>query len=382
MEAHLFHNLILFGRILRGVGIDATPGRMQEVMRALRHIDVTKRGDFFLTCRTLLVKRKADYEKFSAAFDAFWQDPDSWQPDPRQGSVKQLPKQAQPIVIPPMLQKASAEEDDERDLPELDAPAIELTQTWSKQEVLRHKDFSELTTIEEAEIKQLIARMTWQLGWRQTRRFEPGKGRTPDFRRTLRHSLRNGGEILQLKQKRYKKRLRPLIVLADISGSMERYTKLLLHLLYSLTAGLDQRVETFVFGTRLTRITKQLQHKKIDQALAEVSHEVLDWSGGTRIGDSLKTFNYSWSRRVLGQGAVVLLISDGWDRGEPKLLNKEMARLNLSCSRLIWLNPLLGSPEYEPLTRGMQAAMPHIDDFMPVHNLAALDELAEHLSLL
>jgi uncharacterized protein with von Willebrand factor type A (vWA) domain len=170
-----------------------------------------------------------------------------------------------------------------------------------------------------------------------------------------------------------------LVIIADVSGSMERYTRLLLHFVYSLSEGLEQKVEAFVFSTRLTRITRQLHDRDVEEALRQVAHQVPDWSGGTRIGEALKTFNYKWVRRVLGQGAVVLLISDGWDRGDIDLLGKEMARLQRSCYRLIWLNPLLGSTEYEPLTRGMQAAMPYIDDFLPVHNLASLEDLAEHL---
>jgi hypothetical protein len=163
---------------------------------------------------------------------------------------------------------------------------------------------------------------------------------------------------------------------------MERYTRLLLHFLYGLTQGLGQRVEGFAFGTRLTRLSPHLRDRDIERALAGVSAAVVDWSGGTRIGESLRSFNYEWARRVLGGGAVVLIISDGWDRGEPDLLAKEMDRLQRSCHRLVWLNPLLGSPEYEPLTRGMQAALPFVDDFLPVHNLASLESLARHLERL
>jgi uncharacterized protein with von Willebrand factor type A (vWA) domain len=163
---------------------------------------------------------------------------------------------------------------------------------------------------------------------------------------------------------------------------MERYTRILLHFIYSLTRGLDQTVEAFVFSTRLTRITRHLINNDIERAMNEVSESVPDWSGGTRIGDALMRFNFKWARRVLGRGAIVLLISDGWDRGDPQLLAREIARLQRSCFRLIWLNPLLGSPEYEPLTRGIQAALPYIDDFLPVHNLASIESLANHLTLL
>jgi uncharacterized protein with von Willebrand factor type A (vWA) domain len=173
---------------------------------------------------------------------------------------------------------------------------------------------------------------------------------------------------------------RPLILLADVSGSMERYTRLLLHFIYSLAEGLSQEVEAFVFSTHLTPITRQLRGRELEPALQEVSQKVTDWSGGTRIGQALKTFNFRWARRVATHRAVVLLISDGWDRGDPALLETEMARLQRNCYRLIWLNPLLGSPEYEPLTRGIQAALPYIDDFLPVHNLASLEDLATHLA--
>jgi uncharacterized protein with von Willebrand factor type A (vWA) domain len=222
--------------------------------------------------------------------------------------------------------------------------------------------------------------LVWQLGERRTRRRKPGKGRLLDLRRTVRKSLRYGGEVLEWARREPKYKPRPLVIVADISGSMERYTRLLLHFIYSLTAGLDQPVEAFVFSTRLTRITRQLHGREVEAALREVGQAVSDWSGGTRIGEALKAFNFDWGRRVLGHGAVVLFISDGWDRGDVDLLRREMARLQRTCHRLIWLNPLLGSPEYEPLTRGMQAALPYIDDFLPVHNLASLEDLARRLT--
>jgi uncharacterized protein with von Willebrand factor type A (vWA) domain len=217
------------------------------------------------------------------------------------------------------------------------------------------------------------------LGERRTRRKHPGDGDSIDLRRTLRKSFNYGGEVLIWAWLEPKFKQRPLVVIADISGSMERYTHLLLHFLYSLSEGLPQRVESFVFSTCLTRITRQLKAKDIDRALQQVSSAVPDWSGGTRIGEALKAFNYLWGRRVLGQGAIVLLISDGWDRGSADLLRVEVARLQRSCHRLIWLNPLLGSEAYQPLARGMSTALPYIDDFMPVHNLASLEDLAQHL---
>jgi uncharacterized protein with von Willebrand factor type A (vWA) domain len=203
-----------------------------------------------------------------------------------------------------------------------------------------------------------------------------------DLRRTLRRSLRHGGEVLGWARSERKPKPRPLVILADISGSMELYSRLLLLFAYGLAKALEQPVEAFVFGTRLTRITRQLRGCDADGAIREVSRRVPDWSGGTRIGEALRAFNVRWGRRVLGRGCVVLLISDGWDRGEPERLRAEMARLQQSCHRLIWLNPLKGSPGYEPLTRGMQAALPHADDFLPAHSLGSLEALGRKLEAL
>jgi uncharacterized protein with von Willebrand factor type A (vWA) domain len=239
-----------------------------------------------------------------------------------------------------------------------------------------------MSSAENEEIKVMMAQLIWHMSQRRSRRRQPGRGRALDLRRSLRRNLRYGGELLEWSYLKPKFRHRPLIVIADISGSMERYTRMLLHFIYALTRGLEQPVESFVFGTRLTYITHQLRDRDVDRALRHVSHAVTDWSGGTRIGEALKSFNYDWARRVLGRGAVVLLISDGWDRGDPELLGVEIARLQRSCYRLIWLNPLLGSAEYEPLTRGMMAALPYVDDFLAVHNLSSLEDLADHMARL
>ncbi|HLI50449.1 MAG TPA: VWA domain-containing protein, partial [Thermomicrobiaceae bacterium] len=200
-----------------------------------------------------------------------------------------------------------------------------------------------------------------------------------DPRRTMRRSLQTAGVPLRLSRRKIKEKPRQLVVICDVSGSMDRYSRILLQFVYAIENGMA-RVEAFVFGTRLTRITRLIKNRSVDQAMERVAREVHDWSGGTRIGQSLQTFNTDWARRVLRNGAVVLIISDGWDRGDPDVLQREIARLQRSSYRLIWLNPLLGSPRYEPLTRGMQAALPHVDDFMPVHNMASLQALAEHLS--
>jgi uncharacterized protein with von Willebrand factor type A (vWA) domain len=195
----------------------------------------------------------------------------------------------------------------------------------------------------------------------------------------MRRALRTGGEALVLPRRTRKRRRRPLVVLCDISGSMDRYSRILLQFVYSMSAGL-RNVEAFVFGTRLTRITRLLRNRDIDEAVADVGRQVLDWGGGTRIGEALKEFNFRWGRRVLGHGAIVLLISDGWDRGDPEIIRREAARLQRTSHRLIWLNPLLGREGYQPLTRGLQAALPYVDDFRPVHNLQSLEQLGDVLS--
>jgi uncharacterized protein with von Willebrand factor type A (vWA) domain len=222
--------------------------------------------------------------------------------------------------------------------------------------------------------------MTWRLGTRETRRrVRANLGEFVDQRATLRRSLRYGGVPIDLRHRKPKRRQRPLILLCDISGSMDRYSRLLLRFVHAIEHGLDA-VEVFVFGTRLTRITRSLRTRDVDDAIASVVKAVDDWSGGTRIGESIKTFNYLWSRRVLRSGATVVIISDGWDRGDPNLLATELARLQRSCRRLIWLNPLLGAPGYQPLTQGIRAALPYVDDFLPIHNLQSMEALAKLLA--
>ena len=253
--------------------------------------------------------------------------------------------------------------------------------TYSASEATRVKDFAQFTEEEIAQAKAIIARFDWDLGTRQTRRWTPGRGTRPDMRRVVRQNLRYGGEPIAIPTRERRLVRRPLVLLCDVSGSMERYTRVLLHFAHSLARGFE-RVEAFLFATRLTRVTPEIARHGVDVAVTKVQRRVPDWGGGTRIGDALHRFHVDWARRVLGHGPVVLLISDGWDRGEPELVRKEMSRLQRSCHRLIWLNPLLGSPDYLPLTRGMQAALPFVDDFLPVHNLVSLEALAEHLNAL
>lgn len=377
----LFHNLLLFGRLLRGLGLEVDSGRMIDLVQALEAINLGNKADFYYTLRGLQVRRREDLRLFDWAFELFWQRPGEVRVGGQvrtQGTVRR----PRPVIVPPPLRPPQPTPAPQRggEGRQLDEPPIlQATLTYSEREALRRKDFAELSAEELAAIKRLLAGLAWQVGQRRSRRFRAGEGAAFDMRRTLRHNLAYGGEVLQWSHRQPRYKPRPLVILADISGSMERYTRLLLHFAYSLNKGFDAGCETFVFSTRLTRITRQLRERNVDQALRQVAQSVPDWSGGTRIGEALKAFNYGWARRVLGRGAVVLLISDGWDCGEADLLRREMARLQRACYRLIWLNPLLGGKDYEPLTRGMQTALPYIDDFLPVHNLASLDDLAARL---
>lgn len=382
MDADNFlHNLLLFGRLLRGLGLDVNPGRMMDFIHGLDYINIGQRSDFYYAARTLLVHDQKDIPLFDQAFEMFWQNPkEGWLNLPPGGIYpNHHPNKlvASYPLIEPDSKRGSLDEESPNGNGHI---LLQITRTYSDRELLRQKDFSKMTSEELEAVKVLMRLLTFRLGVRRTRRLRSGNGQRPDLRRTLRLSYKTGGEVMIWALRGPKFKPRPLVILADISGSMERYTRLLLHFLYGLAQSHNQPVEAFVFSTRLTRITRQLQDKNIERALGELSQVVHDWAGGTRTGESLKKFNYEWGRRVLGRGAVVLFISDGWDRGDVNLLGTEMARLHRSCHRLIWLNPLLGSPVYEPLTRGAQAVLPHVDDFLPVHNLASLEDLVIHLS--
>ena len=379
---HLLQNLLLFGRLLRRLGLDVHVGRMLDAVAVIDDIGVAKKGDFRATLRTLLVHRKDDLALFDEAFDVFWRQPKDPQTTMDLRSMGEQRRFRQPHVGPPPPGSSSNGADEGQDESDEDIDRIDLTRTFSAREVLRKKSFAEYTPEEFTHARAMIEELQWDLGRRRTRRWGRGDGRQLDLRRALRSSLRYGGEPIHLPTKRRKTTPRRLVLICDVSGSMERYTRMLLQFIHSLYGGLDNRVEAFLFATRLTRVTGHLDYRDIDRAIDEVSKAVPDWSGGTRIGDILRTFNYRWARRVLGWGSVVLVISDGWDRGDPALFGKEMARLQRSSHRLIWLNPLAGAENYEPLTRGMRAAMPYIDDLLPVHNLASLEDLARHLNTL
>lgn len=380
-SGHLLENLVIFGRLLRTLGVEVGPDRMMDFIRALDAIDFTNRDDFYYAARASLVSRREDLPIFDAAFAAFWRTPSHQSPRRVLNTKMQRPP-GHPLLLPPSMQNNHNQRKGDANQPPQDEPPVETIARYSPRAALRHKDFADLTPEEMQEVKDLISSFIWQLGERRTRRLERGGSVDIDMRRTIRHNLGYGGEVLRWAYRQPAYKPRPLVLIADISGSMDRYTRLLLRFCYSMARSLKQPVETFLFSTYLTRITWQFRRRNLDQALTEVGQTVSDWSGGTRIGEALRTFNVEWGQRVLGRGAIVILISDGWDRGDVDLLHREMARLKRTSYRLIWLNPLLGSPDYEPSARGMMAALPHIDDFLPVHNLASLEALADHLASL
>jgi uncharacterized protein len=375
---HVLHNLMLFGEVLRRLGLDFGTSNMLDLVRATQDIPIGRKHDFRHAARSLLVHRQQDLPVFDEAFQVFWRRPATGISTRDLRSMGEERRYRTPQVMPP---RGSDAADDPAGPPGQEQPVIDLSRTHSATEVLRAKDFAEYTPDEMAQARAMMGQLAWSPGRRRTRRSAPGPGGALDLRATIRRNLKYGGEPLELARRRPRDKPRPLVLICDVSGSMERYTRMLLQFIHTI-AGETRRPEAFLFATRLTRITRHLGHRRVNQAVTQVSRAVPDWAGGTRIGEVIKAFNFHWARRVLRGGPVVLIISDGWDRGDPALLSREMARLRRSCHRLIWLNPLLGTADYQPLAQGIQAALPHVDDFMPVHNLNSLDALARHLNRL
>jgi len=363
----LTRNWLHFGRILRGLGFDAGPARMLPFLTALTVIDSGRPDDLRTAVRIHFARRRDDLRLLDRALGAFLGAPT--------GAAVTVPsaevRETQPGETATLTGRQLKVLDDV-DAAE-GAEELEVA-SYSRVEVLRERDFDTLTEAEMAEVRRLIRLMRLPAGLTRSRRARPGGRDRLDIRRLLRRSLRFGGELLVFSWKSPTQRPRPLVLLCDISGSMERYTRLLLNFTYALKTA-STRVEAFVFATRLTRITHLLRSHDVDAALNRVMASVDDWSGGTRIGEAIETFNRRYARRVLSHGATVAIISDGWDRGDANQMRSAIARLQRSCHRLIWMNPLMGAPGYEPLTLGLQAALPFVDDFLPAHNLANLEAL-------
>jgi uncharacterized protein with von Willebrand factor type A (vWA) domain len=375
--SQLLDNLLAFGRILRREGIDVHPGRVLDVVEALGHVSLAARDEVYHACRALLVHRHEQLVIFDRVFEAFWRR--YRHPDGRIDAPLDEPRTA-PDAIDVVLALEEASDADADS--EGNEPAPERgVKIWSDQGGVADKDFAALTPDEIVEAREALSRLVWNPGMRRTRRWIRGRGARIDLRRAIAASLRSGGDVVTLPTRTRRLRPRPLVLLCDVSGSMERYSRMLLHFAHALTSR-HRRVEAFLFSTQLTRITRQLCARRPDEAIAAVSRSVPDWSGGTRIGGALKEFHRRWGRRVLNGGPVVLLVSDGWDRGDPEVLGAQIARLQRRCYRLVWLNPLIGTAGYSPLTRGLEAALPYVDDFLPARTLTNLADLATHLNAL
>lgn len=379
-------NIMHFARVLRRAGLPVGPGKVLDAIRAVEAVGVGTRTDFYWTLHSVFVNRRDQRVLFDQAFHIFWRKPDLLEKMMQlmlpSISVDQLTDQQEvqrrlSEALSPAKQPGTGEapEDAEQQLIELDA-----TLSFSAREILQSKDFEDMSGEEMTAARRAIDAMRLPVQSLPTRRFRPDpRGARVDLRKTLRQSLRGGGAMIDLARKQRLRRPPPLVILADISGSMERYARMLLHFMHAL-ANDRERVSSFVFGTRLTNITRQLRQRDVDLALGKVGASVQDWSGGTRIGHCLHGFNQTWSRRVLGQGAVVLLITDGLDRDAGDGLEREMERLHKSCRRLIWLNPLLRFDAYAPLAMGAKAMIRHVDELRTVHNLESLQQLADALS--
>ena len=373
-EADSFiENMLSLIHLLRRAGIQISSSQVMDFMRALSLVKIGERDQVYHAARCILVSRYEHLRLFETLFNAFWKAPveaprSSGQRAPR---APRHDQERQPVLVTYMARKALPTD------PELDV--ADKAGSYSELEILQRKDFSQMSSEELDAIKRLVADMRWKACFRRTRRkIANPAGHTLHMRRVMASAVRHGGVPVNLAWQSCKIKPRPLVLIADISGSMEKYSRLVLQFAYSISHSL-KNVECFLFGTRLTRVTTQLKLKNIDRAVSDAAREVLDWSGGTRIGESLAAFNHQWSAR-LGRGAIVLIVSDGWERGDVEALRTQVRYLQLRCHRLVWLNPLIGKSHYQPLVEGMAAALQYVDDFMPIHNLQSLSTLATHLA--
>ena len=382
-DGRLVANLMQFARTLRAAGLPVGPGRVLDALRAVEAVGITSREDFYWALHASFVNRRDQHDLFDQAFHIFWRNPKILE----RMMAMLLPQMRVPaqeedrVEMNRRLAEALGKENSggEGEEPAEDEIEFDAALTYSDRELLQTMDFEKMSGDELAKAKRLIAGMRLPIMDVATRRHRPDRnGARIDMRNTLRAALRSA-DAIPLRRRSVRRRHPPLVILCDISGSMSRYSRIALHFMHAVTNDRD-RVYTFLFGTRLTNITRDLRHRDIDLALENVGKKVQDWSGGTRIGQCLQEFNARWSRRVLGQGAVVLFISDGLDRDGAQGLATEMERLHKSCRRLIWLNPLLRYEGFEPKSQGAKAIMPHVDDFRRVHNLQSLADLTEVLS--
>ncbi len=382
-EGRLADNIVYFSRTLRKAGMRVGPASVKEAIEAVLAAGIGTRDDFYWTLHAVLVKRHEDHATFDEAFRLYWKSRELIEKllamfSPTAPNMKEkAPPRAAENRVSEALFEGQQKQQPPREVPELE---VDARFTFSGNEVLRSKDFAQMTAAELIEARRAISELKLPADEVVTRRYRPdARGRRTDPRAMMRQALRTGGDMV-LPQFRSPRVVHPpLVVLADISGSMSEYTRIFLHFLHAL-AEKRRRVHTFVFGTRLTNLTRQMRFRDPDEALSECTDVVSDWSGGTRIGETLHEFNRYWSRRVLGQGAVVLLITDGLERDDVGGLELEMERLHKSCRRLIWLNPLLRFDGFEARAQGVRTMLPHVDEFRAVHSLDALSGLCEALS--
>jgi uncharacterized protein len=385
-----------FGRALRAAGLQIDLGAAVDYARALTLVDIGQKATVRAAGATVFVRRKDDLEVYDRVFDRWWRARRRKRPNDGPSTMAAdeaaPPDTANEDALPSPDDERRGEEgtvdgvplpmsggDESQDEADIDGH-IASPDAYSAAEALRHRDFDRMTPAELRDAERLVDALIPHLELRRTRRYElHSHGRRLAPRAMFRRNLGTGGQLLTWVWRRPVKEPRSLVVLCDISGSMERHSRLLLRFVQALSASSEVRAESFVFGTRLTRVTRLLRDKDRDRALARVADTVNDWAGGTRIGESFRTFNQKWARRSLRSSGVVIVVSDGWDRGDPALVAAETARLRRNCHRLVWLNPLAGTPGYQPLAGGMRAAFPYVDDFLPAGTVASLERLGEIL---
>ena len=380
----LTQNIMHFGRVLRRAGLPIGPGQVLAALHAIEAVGLASRTDFYWALHAVFVNRRDQRELFDQAFHIFWRNPDILERMMQimfsdAGGTQENVRDAEEISrrLAGALNPGRDGGCEEEVVEEL---TFDATLTWSPGEALSDKDFEKLSADEIRDALAAIRHMQLPIMEVPTRRFRADpSGARVDLRRSMRAALRSGSDYIPLMKRKRRTRHPPLVIICDISGSMERYSRMILHFMHAITNDRD-RVHTFLFGTRLTNVTRYLRYKDVDAALEKVGEAVVDWSGGTRIGHCLHDFNQSWSRRVLTQGAVTVLISDGLDRDEGSGLALEMERLHKSCRRLIWLNPLLRYEGFQPKSIGIRAILPHVDEFRTIHNLESMRDLTRVLS--
>ena len=386
VQSQLHNAITVFGRFLRQAGYIVGTGEIMTAIDASSKIDLLNREDFRQALKSCLITDHKFIPLFDQLFDLYWRNPDRienvseilrklYESRLSEEEIKGMKDQIKELYN----KRLESLKEKEKNIKEDNEEKMLDVFLYSPEEILRSKRFDAYTADELEEAKKFIGQWKWEFGERKLRRLHVG--RTPhrlNIRGTIRKNIFPTQDFIELQWKERKTKVRPLVVLTDISGSMDHYTRILLHFIFTIYS-VNKHIEAFTFGTRLTRITHYLRQKDVNDALDLTNDSVEDWSGGTKIGETLEAFNRTWARRVLNGGAVVLIISDGWDTGNIKLLKKEADRLHRSCHHFIWLNPNLGYMDFQPLTQGVQAILPHVDKFLPIHNLNSLIELGRVL---